>query len=227
VATNITVVNGSERANRSDRSDSDDWSELERRFFESAPPDVAVPPPPPPQFDDLEPVARVDRRSRRRAPSPNRSPDAARIVPANAQSPARWRALATLVEDVFYRTGRRVAARAAAAWTIWASALAGATTGRRLGPALRARRVAGARRVRAFVGRTFDQLVQVLVKVFVNVFVDLPAERPDGKTTLAAAVALIVVCGLSASVLAHVRLTPPPAPDAVVEAPLGPPVAPR
>ncbi len=112
--------------------------------------------------------------------------------------------------------GRRLAAQVAAARpaarATWAWALERATTGRRrLGPALRASWAAGARRARALAERTFVQL-----------FVDLPAERPDGKTTLAAAVALIVVCGLSASVLGHVRLTPPPAPDAVVQ-----PVAPR
>jgi hypothetical protein len=112
--------------------------------------------------------------------------------------------------------GRRLAARIAAARpaarATWRRVLEQATTGRRrFGPALRAMRVAGARRARALAERTFVQL-----------FVDLPAERPDGKTTLAAAVALIVVCGLSASVLGHVRLTPPPASDAVAQ-----PITPR
>jgi hypothetical protein len=204
VATNSTVVNGS------DRSGADDWSELERGFFESAPPDVAVPPPAPPRFDDLEPVARVERRSRRRSASRIRS------GAGPAPSRERWRALATLAQDLFHRIGRGLAARAAAARpaarATWAWALERTATGRRrLGPALRAMRVAGARRARTFAER-----------IFVQIFVDLPAERPDGKTTLAAAVALIVVCGLSASVLGHIRLTPPPAPDAVVQ-----PSAPR
>jgi hypothetical protein len=112
--------------------------------------------------------------------------------------------------------GRRLATQAAAARpaarATWAWTLERATTGRRrLGPALHAFRVAGGRRARTFAER-----------IFVQLFVDLPAERPDGKTTLAAAVALIVVCGLSASVLGHVRLTPPPAPDVVAQ-----PIAPR
>jgi hypothetical protein len=210
MATNPTVVNGS------DRADAGDWSELERGFFESAPPEVAVPPPAPPRFDDLEPVARVERRARRRSTSRGRSRSAGLVAPADRKARERLRALATLAQDLYHRIGRRLAARAAAARpaarAIWASALERATTGsRRLGPALRAMRVAGARRARTFAERTFVQL-----------FVDLPAERPDGKTTLAAAVALIVVCGLSASVLGHVRLTPPPAPDAVVQ-----PLAPR
>jgi hypothetical protein len=33
------------------------WSELERGFFATAPPDVAEPPPPPIRFDDLDPIA--------------------------------------------------------------------------------------------------------------------------------------------------------------------------
>jgi len=221
MATNDIVVNGSER------SDAGGWSELERDFFESAPPDVAVSPPAPPCFDDLEPVARVERRARPRSRSRNRSPGTAQIAPANAVSPARWRVLATLAQDLFHRIGRRLAEQAAAArpaaLAIWAWFLARATTGRRrLGPALRSMRLGGARRARTLAERIFVQL-------FVDV--DLPAERPDGKTTLAAAVALIVVCGLSASVLGRVRLTPPPpASDAVVAplvAPLDQPVAPR
>ncbi|HSZ82204.1 MAG TPA: hypothetical protein VLA14_07980 [Polyangia bacterium] len=217
MATNLDVKKGS------DRSDAGDWTELERRFFESAPPDVAVPPPAPPRFDDLEPIARVERRSRPRSPSRPRAMGRAPIAPAKVRSQDRAAARAAQVGAWLRLIGTQVARRASAvrpaAKAIWAWGLEAGR--RRLGPALRATRLEAGRRARLVAERAFVRLVDL----FVNLFVDLPAERPDGKTTLAAAVALIVVCGLSASVLAHVRLTPPPAPDAVAMP--AQPVAPR
>jgi hypothetical protein len=210
------VVNGS------DRPDAGDWSELERRFFESAPPDVAVPPPPPPRFDDLEPIARVERRSRPRSPSRPRAIVSAPDAPAKARSGDRAAARAALFGALLRHIGTQLAEKASAARpaakAIWAWVLEGR---RRVGPMLRATRLAAGRRAQLLAERAFVRLVDLLF----NLLVDLPAERPDGKTTLAAAVALIVVCGLSASVLAHVRLTPPPASDAVVMP--AQPVAPR
>jgi hypothetical protein len=37
------------------------WSDLDREFFEAAPPDVPEPPAEPPRFDDLLPAAQPDR----------------------------------------------------------------------------------------------------------------------------------------------------------------------
>src|SRR5260370_1438010 len=51
MATNRTV------GELSQTSGAGDWTELERRFFAAAPPEVAVQPPPAPSFDDLEPAA--------------------------------------------------------------------------------------------------------------------------------------------------------------------------
>src|SRR5260221_14424861 len=111
MATNRTV------GELSQTSGASDWTELERRFFAAAPPEVAVQPPPAPSFDDLEPaasgaigshrprrgLARTPNQSRRRerAPAPagfllrlprtawaRAQPPAARTVPWTA-GPAR------------------------------------------------------------------------------------------------------------------------------------------
>jgi hypothetical protein len=148
----------------------------------------------------------------------------ASVTPAKAPPRERAAARGALFWAFLRQIGTQLAANASAvrpaAKAIWAWTLERTRTGRRrLGPVLRATRLAAGRRARVLAERAFVRLVDL----FFNLFVDLPAERPDGKTTLAAAVALIVVCGLSASVLAHVRLTP--APDAVVMP--ARPVAPR
>lgn len=114
---------------------------------------------------------------------------------------------------------RRVAEKAIsdarpAAANLWRWALVRTAVGRRhLALALRATRDASARGLRALLER---------------VLVDLPAERPDGKSILAAVAALIVVCGLSARVLgSRAQWTPLRAPVAIVApAPVAPPSAP-
>jgi hypothetical protein len=80
------------------------WDELERGFFEAAPPDVPLPPPAAPRFDDLEAPAR---RSPRAAPRSSR-----RERPARARRRPSLRALAAALA-----AGLVVAAGAGAYWT--------------------------------------------------------------------------------------------------------------
>jgi len=189
---------------RSDRSDAADaaWSELEQRFFESAPPDVAVLPPAPPTFDDLapiEPAARPSRASRG-------------VHERNTKTAARTRRLALArlrarARAFFRRTMERAGALARPAMSHaqrWALQQARASQ-RRIVPALRSARSASAGALRAVVNHALDRVV-----------VEWATERPDGKTILAAVAGLIVVFGLSASVLGHAQWTPLRAPAIVV-----------
>jgi hypothetical protein len=194
MATNRTVGEFSQTSGDSE------WTELERRFFAAAPPEVAVQPAPAPSFDDLEPAdlnAIGSRRTRRTLARPPR------------QSRRRERGLAPA--GVFRRLARTAWARAqpasARAWR-WAAALAHAEA-RRLAPWLRAIGERALERAKRGLGVLASRLAK-----------DLP-ERPDGKTIASAMAALIVLFGVSATVLGS-RRNPrlPPVPTAA--APLAP-----
>ena len=184
----------------SQTSGASDWTELERRFFAAAPPEVAVQPPPAPSFDDLEPTASSVLGSRR----PRRG---------RAQAPrqARRRERGLAPAGVVVRLARTAWTRAqpptARAWR-WTSARVRAEA-RRLGPPLRATREWTFERARRALGVLASRLAR-----------DLP-ERPDGKTIAAAMAALIVLFGVSATVLgSHSNLRVPSVPAAA--APLAP-----
>jgi len=53
----------------SQRTEAGDFDEIERSFFASAPPEIAVPPPAPASFEDLEPVRPARVRPRRARPA--------------------------------------------------------------------------------------------------------------------------------------------------------------
>ncbi len=183
----------------SDRSDAADWSDLEQRFFASAPPDVPVAPQAAPTFDDLvgEPAPRV----RKRVARPARASSKARPEGAVNARILFLRGLLRVLEKA--EAVARPAAARAARWT--RSRLR--ALGPRVAPALRATRDASVRRLRALVARVLE---------------DLPSERPDGKTLLTTLAALIVVCGLSARVLGSVHWTALREPAAGIVAPLAP-----
>jgi hypothetical protein len=193
MATNGTVGESS-RA-----SSANDWTELERQFFAAAPPEVAVQPPPPPTFEDLDPEA----------PHPIALPPSRRRITASRQSRRHERQSRGLAcGPVFFRRLARTAwelARPASAraWR-WAVARASAEA-RHLAPRLRATR-----------DRTLERMKRGLDALASRVANDLP-ERPDGKTIVAAMAALIVLFGVSATVLgsrSDARL--PPAPTTIV-----------
>ncbi|HEY2731370.1 MAG TPA: hypothetical protein VGK52_15610 [Polyangia bacterium] len=194
MATNRTV------GDLSQTSGASDWTELERRFFAAAPPEVAVQPPPAPSFDDLEPTdssavaARRTRRGLARAPR---------------QPRRRERELAPA--GFLRRLARTAWARAqppsARAWRWTAARLR--VQARRLAPSLRATR-----------DWTFERAKRGLGVLASRLAKDLP-ERPDGKTIAAAMAALIVLFGVSATVLgsrSNLRLPSVPA----AAAPLAP-----
>jgi hypothetical protein len=200
-----------------------DWTDLEEDFFAAAPPEVAVPPPPAASFDDLAPI----RPERRASPRP-RGRAAARLGERTETKP-RTRgpkesvsfhagALSFLTGALSFFIGaggffRRFVQKA---WSIaqpasaraWRWTLARARSGARaLGPALATTRTRSKQALRVLAARVAN---------------DLP-EVPDGKTMLAAMAALIIVLGLSASVLGS-RLVHPLAPP--VAAPETAPAAP-
>jgi hypothetical protein len=188
----------------SNRIESSEFSELERGFFAAAPPEIAVQPPPAMTFDDLDVgLGRPPRRS------------VSRKVRAPSRKATKVTAVARDHDDdrpsVLARATARVAAvvgpAAARAWS-WTSAGT-----RLLAPVLRVARA---------------RLEPGLRTLITRVAGDLP-ERPDGKTVAAAVAALVVVCGLSASVLgsrSNPRLaTAELAVAAPAEAPAPPPPA--
>jgi hypothetical protein len=181
MATNRTV------GELSQTSGASDWTELERRFFAAAPPEVAVQPPPAPSFDDLEPAASSaigshrTRRGLARAPRQT-SPREHGLAPAGfVQRLAQQ--LARLARTAWARV-QPVSARA---WR-WTAARVRAEA-RRLAPSL-----SGTRE------RTFERAKRGLGVLASRLARDLP-ERPDGKTIAAAMAALIVLFGVSATVL--------------------------
>jgi hypothetical protein len=165
---------------RSKASEASDWTALEESFFAAAPPDVAVAPPPPPSFDDL--VASVPERPQRRT---------ARAARAGTEAlkTLRWRAAMAGARILAARAGagaRILAARAGAGARVFAA---------RAGAGARSLAEAALRRVppRARLESDLRALAARLAK-------ELP-ERPDGRTIAAALAALVVVFGVSASVL--------------------------
>jgi hypothetical protein len=199
-----------------DRTGSSDWSQLEQSFFEAAPPDVAVAPPPAPTFDDLGPVL-PERRKKPRA-KPVRSPRVATKGQSKGKSkgprlasarvwPARLRpllvrclALLTRVRPAFERA-RPALGRARA----WGEATA---------------RDASVRLV-ASVRHAKESTRPALREALARIVAELPGERPDGRTVVATLVAIVVLTGLSATVLGSraAAWLPPPAPVASAPAP--------
>jgi len=217
-----------------------DWTDLEEGFFAAAPPEVAVQPPPAASFDDLAPIAPIGRE--RRASPRRRGRAVARIsarTDARTKTKPRTRvragaltflagAMSFLAAARGFLAGARTFLAAARsffrrfvqkAWSVaqpasaraWRWTFARASTGARaLGPALATARSRAQRAVRTLAARVAD---------------DLP-EVPDAKTMLAAMAALIVVLGLSASVLGsrltHPLAPPTAAPETTIVAPVGP-----
>jgi hypothetical protein len=216
-----------------ERPGTNDWSQLEKSFFESAPPDVAVAPPPAPTFDDLGPIVLPERRkTRRSAPSRVPASRAARPRPSFATGQAwlvllvagldrRARALLARVRPVLART-RPALARVRSALARLRPTLAALVRARaRVRPTLaRARTwgvaVSGTARVRLAVSvrRAKESTRPALRDAVTRFFAELPGERPDGRTVLATLVAMVVLCGLSATVLGSrgVAWLPPAAP---------------
>ena len=157
----------------SETSGASDWTELEQGFFAAAPPDDPVEPVPVLTFDDLLPAAPA--RTRRRAASPPRQ-RAVKRAPDLEPAASGLRAVARRVAAVARPSVTR-------AWR-WTSA----------------RAAGGARHLEPLFGVARRQLQPGLGRLWSRVASDLP-ERPDGKTIVAAMAALLVVFGVSASVL--------------------------
>jgi hypothetical protein len=157
------------------------FGDLEDSFFDRAPPEVAVAPPPAATFDDLDPVrpARLNRRTGRgRRLGPERRKAPARETPRGVD---RFRTLLSAARGALGRAWNRArtwsgpfAARSAERARTWLAASAA----RGMDSAAAAWRAARAR-----------------------FMAELPSERPDSRTVIAALAALVIVCGLSASVL--------------------------
>jgi hypothetical protein len=157
-----------------------DWTALEEAFFAAAPPDVAVQPPPPPSFDDLGPSV-----SDRPRPRTERS--------ASQRAAERQRVEGDRVEH----EPRLLASRLAMV----------------RGPLERGLRLLVSRlvMVRAPLGRGLRALASRLAQARRTLERELrargsrlasePPEWADGKTLASAVAALVVLCGLSASVL--------------------------
>jgi hypothetical protein len=173
----LTVVD------RSQRSGGDGWSDVEQRFFETAPPDVPLQPAAPPSFDDLE------------APLPERRrPKHARANKARQQKTLgtegrrdRWspyrraivRAVLMTFTTVRDRSLQLVASVKADLQVYWQ------------------RRVP----IRPSWAMARELAERALRSVFGPVLAQLPAERANRRTILAAVAAIVVVVGLAAGVL--------------------------
>jgi hypothetical protein len=156
-----------------DSEESAEWSDLERGFFEAAPPEVAVTPPQAMSFDDLDRPEGVGvkgsgRKRRERRVRPRR-------VRAAAPGAASL---------LFWKVARVVggAARRARAWAQTKTFL----TRHALGPLL-----AEARDV---VTRTVSPLIE-------RIRDEIPGERPEARTVVVGIVTAFLVLGLSATVL--------------------------
>jgi hypothetical protein len=181
-----------------------DFSDLERAFFEAAPPEVPVVPAQALRFDDLEdpldPRARPERRrrprlERRRRPDAERPP--ARVVARLAET---WR-LSGAATARAWRLSRTVTARAwhlsraaTARWSRVAWERGRASAGPHAERA-RQRVVAGLSMARAWLARRARAALA-------RIAAELPGERPSGKT-LAAMVAVAVFVMIAAGVVAQ------------------------
>jgi hypothetical protein len=174
------------------------FSDLEQKFFEGAPPEVAIAPPPPPSFDDLDAGLPERRRVRRTAPRPVAAAperEGRAILPgARAAIVARLARVRAALERV-----RPALARVRPALARMRPALA------RVRPALE--------RVRPALERLRPGLRSALSRFLEG----LPGERPDGRTVLATLAVVVVVCGLSATVLGHASPWHAPAAAPAVE----------
>lgn len=185
----------------SERQDANDWTELEQGFFAAAPPDIAVEPPPAATFDDLcdDVFPRAPARKRARK----------RARPIRREEFPR----ATGVGAAMRASGRIVsgAARAAGHVVVWSTAKV-FVKARRFAPLSRLTPQAVRRGLRALSERVAPEM----------------PERPDAKTLAAGIAALLVVFGVSASVLGSRGPRPvvaAPAPTVVAPAEAAP--APR
>jgi hypothetical protein len=163
----------------SERQDVNDWTELEQGFFAAAPPDIAVEPPPAATFDDLFPDAPARKRAKR-PKSGRRSRGNGRTVPDD-DIPA-----ASRVSDAVRSAARIVGGgiRAAAHVVAWSTAQL----------FVKVRTVAP-------VSRLIPQAVRSGIGALsARIAPEMP-ERPDAKTLVAGIAALLVVFGVSASVL--------------------------
>jgi hypothetical protein len=164
---------------RSPRSRSEaEFDELDRAFFEAAPPEVAVAPPAAARFDDLDAAVPARLRAARR----RRDERAARNH-ARASAFVAWSgAAATAFARAAANASRSGVARARG----WASARIARIRSAAAHGLPVAREIVG-RRARA----TFTRLAA-----------QIPGERPNGKT-LAATIAVVIAIGLSAGVFAQ------------------------
>jgi hypothetical protein len=159
----------------SERQDANDWTELEQGFFAAAPPDIAVEPPPAATFDDLSDDVFPRTPARKRAQRTVRHED----VPSTNR-----------VGQAVLASGRIVgsavggAVRAAGHVVVW-STVQVFVEARRLAPVSRLTPQAVRRGFRALSERIAPEM----------------PERPDAKTLAAGIAALLVVFGISASVL--------------------------
>jgi hypothetical protein len=169
----------------SQRSGGDGWSEVERRFFETAPPDIAIQPAAPHSFDDLEaplPERRRQKHARAGAKRPVRLQRQQAAEKRDRWSPAR-RAVVRAVLMTFTTARDRAAqlvATARASAQVWWQ-----------------------RRVPI---RPSWALVRELVErgartAFGPVLAELPEERANRRSILVGVAAIVVVVGLAAGVL--------------------------
>jgi hypothetical protein len=125
----------------SDADGANDWTDLERGFFEAAPPEVAIQPPPPASFEDLSPI--VPARARRQAAA--RKTDSA---------PGRRRDVGSAVAAASMRVWASL--RVAASLCVAASRRLAALL--RVTPGLRATRARLQRSLRALLARSAADL---------------------------------------------------------------------
>ena len=217
-------------ATTAERPGSSGWSQLEQSFFDTAPPDVAVIPPPAPTFDDLGPVLPERRKFRRPLKSRAWNPRARRVLTRLGAVLARVRPLLVRLQLVLARLRpalARVRPLLARVRPISARVLARVRpVSSRVRPALaRARAQAdaaardGLRRLSAGARRAKETSKPALRAATSRFLDELPGERPNGRTILATLAVIVVLCGLSATVLGRVgRLasTTPPAPSAPI-----------
>jgi len=179
-----------------DEPQDDNWSDLERRFFETAPPDEPVAPLPALTFEDLEepgarPVRRAPRRVRRQRSRPSWAQPVLRAL-------AVWSRLFATVFATVLATGFAHVRRATAA---------AITHVRPAIDRLRAAAAPGLDRAQAAVTRALGPLLSRLAD-------EIPGERLERRTIVVGLVTMCVVLGLSASVLGsrgNDWLAPPPA----------------
>jgi hypothetical protein len=176
----------------SQRSGGDGWSEVEQRFFETAPPDVPLQPAAPHSFDDLEAPLPERRRPRRAKQAQQKAKQGNKRQPAEPRerwSPARREAARKLLAAL--ALGRQLAAAVVAAALPLLRRLAAATM-----DAARdwRARIPGREAARELAVRAFRS-------VFAPVIEQLPAGRADRGPILAAVAAIVAALGLAAGVV--------------------------